>query len=479
MALAGRQLTKAYGRRVALRRVDCVCQPGRVLGVVGQNGAGKSTLMGLLAGFLEPDGGTLEIDGRSVRLRSTRAARAAGVVLVHQHSTLFPSLTVAENLRLAGAGTDALARAGVDVEPESSVGDLSLADQLGVELARALAAGGRYLILDEPTAALDPAGAQRLLVLLRNLAAGGTGIVLVSHKLPEVVAVADDLLVLRDGEVVRDGPVAGLDAQAVLAAMLGPRARQAEPVALPLAPRTGGGAVIRTEPLAGVRVEAGEVLGVVSAGGEGERELGERLAGGGGRAAGVDLPPGTAGRVGYVPADRTSEGVIAELAGWENVVVGRRSGTSGWIGARERTEIGRLLVEAFGLPPSAVANPVGRLSGGQQQRVLLARALLGDPGLLVVAQPTRGVDVAGQGWIWSLLRETAASGRTVIALLSDVDEALELCDRVAALYRGRLMGIAERAAPDAALLLAGWVSGVESPADGAVATASGPLPGAR
>lgn len=460
-----RQIVKRFGSVQALRGADFALRPGRVHALLGENGAGKSTLMHIAYGLIAADSGQILVDGVPVAVRSPRDARDLGVGMVHQHFTSIPALTVEENVRLAGGRFEAEAGRGTlgglwrGLDPEALVESLPVSQKQRLEIVKALAAGARILLLDEPTAVLAPAEVDELLEATRLFAAQGGAVVLITHKLEEVLAVADDVTVLRHGAVTLQGAASDETAASLARAMIG-----GSPAARPPGPaRPRPGAIVasltdaRVAPLEGrgpgldratLTVRAGEIVGVASVEGNGHRELMLALAG---------LLPLAGGRrevaepVSLVPEDRTTEGLIPGFTLTENMVLGLgaerwRSGRwLDWKAARQRTAA---LLPAFDVRAPGPDALAGVLSGGNQQKLVLARALEARPGVLVAENPTRGLDIQAAAAVHSRLREAAAGGVGVVVYSSDLDEVLELAGRVVVVSRGRLIAMPEGAGRD-------------------------------
>ncbi|MCB9562414.1 MAG: ATP-binding cassette domain-containing protein [Kofleriaceae bacterium] len=465
-------VTKRYDGRTVLDAATLQVRAGAIHALVGENGAGKSTLVKIVAGLVRPDAGAIAV------------APGQRVGLVPQHGALVPTLTVVENAVLGRepgrAGVLALApvadalRAlgaahGLAVDPWARAGALSVGEQQRAEIVIALWRGASLLILDEPTAVLAPVEVDGLFAVLRGVAAAGGAVVLVTHKLDEVVAIADDLTVLRAGRVVRhDVGVAGhLDATTIARAMVGgeppPRATAPPPPAataaialavrgLHVADATGAG--VHGVDLA---LRAGELVGVAGVEGNGQRALVEAIAGlrrpGAGRIelGGVDVTGATvaarlAAGLGHVAEDRHAMGLVLDASIEDNVALGREAelgaGLGGWIlGRRARRALADAIVRDLDVRPPDPTLPARALSGGNQQKIVVGRELT-RPALraLVAAQPTRGVDLGAQALIHARLRDAAGRGVAVLLVSADLDELLGLCHRVVVLHRGRLVG---------------------------------------
>ena len=487
-----RRTTVRFGPVVANAEVDFDLRRGETHALLGENGAGKTTLMRVLAGLIRADEGEILIDGAPARIDSVPAAARAGIGMVHQHFMLVPSMTVAENvclgLREAGrikvdvksvsARLAELSREhGLSLEPGARVGDLSVGQQQRVEIVKALYRQARILILDEPTAVLTPGEARSLLTVLRSLAARGTGIVFISHKLGEVLAVADRVSVLRRGRLVGTLVADSTDAAHLATLMVGreiaavgdvPRAPGAEPVDLTARPAlelrglrlkgSGRGESARLDGLS-LQVRAGEIVGVAGVDGNGQRELAETVCGltaltaGDVLVDGIDVSRAPVARrmaagLAHVPEDRQRTGLVLDLSIADNLAldivspipVSRR----GWLRRKQIAASARRLIEDYDIRCSGPGQKVRELSGGNQQKVLLAREVAREPKALVVCQPTRGLDIGAIEYVHARLRALRDQGCAILLISSELDEVLALSDRVATLYRGRLMSVTER-----------------------------------
>jgi simple sugar transport system ATP-binding protein len=466
-ALDLRGIHKHFGSVHALRGVDFTIMPGELHALLGENGAGKSTLMLIAYGLVRPDRGEIRVGGVSRVIASPRLARQLGIGMVHQHFTSVPALTVGENVALAAGwpvSPGALARRvravseglGLPLDPDAITATLSVGLKQRLEIVKALATDTRILLLDEPTAVLPPAEVAELLRVVRAFTSAGGSAVLITHKLDEALAAADRVTVLRRGEVVFAGPVAGQTAASLASAMVGstdvgassgPASSGARPLGPPLvrgeamevAREDGVGIAVRAVSLA---VHGGEIVGVAAVEGNGQRELLRAVAG---RAHLLRGKLEVAGKVGFIPEDRTTEGLIPELTLTENVVLAAR-GDEPWI-ARGRIDWARAraytrdLIEHYGIAAPGPDGPAGALSGGNQQKLIAARELAPSPTVVVAEDPTRGLDIRAAAAIHERLRAAAAGGGAVLLHSSDLDEVIECADRLLVMSRGILLEV--------------------------------------
>ncbi len=477
--LSVRGVSKRFGSVQALAGVDLDFRAGEIHAILGENGAGKSTLMHVLNGVLRPDGGTLLLDGRPVSFTSSRAARNAGIGMVHQHFTLVEALTVAENLALSlpgpaswrfdaravAARARALAsRIGLDLSPpEARVCDLPVGARQRLEIIKALAGAGRVLILDEPTAVLTPQEVAQLFAMLRALRAEKRLVIFITHKLREVAAIADRVTIMRRGRVVDTRSVDTVSESQMAELMVGevtgapPRAPHAasagEPAleALHLLARDVRGLPALVD--VSFVVRAGEIFGVAGVDGNGQRELFEVLVGllppDGGTVAvgGHPLPAFTpaaahAAGIGHIPPDRHREGLALSMSVAENFLLSRtmldrcsHHGVLQWSVARR---VAAELARQYAIDYAGLDAPVRSLSGGNQQRIIVARELAHQPRVLVTVNPTRGLDVHAARAVADALVAVARKGCAIILISTDLDEVLDLSDRISVIARGRL-----------------------------------------
>ncbi len=462
-------LDKAYPGCVVLTGAEISIRAGTVHALVGENGAGKSTLVKILAGVLRGDLGSLSVDGKSRDLATwtRKAARAAGIGIVQQHGASAGTLSVVENAILGvepvsgfRLDLDTTARAlkklgdqvGLPIDPWARADSLSLGAAQRAEIVSALHHGAKLLILDEPTAVLAPVEVEGLLTRLRALAAAGTTVVIVTHKLDEVKSVADDVTVLRTGKTVATF-AAPLEVGAIARAMVGADLPASEPVGEPndrIALMLDDVGVNNTLIDIDLRVRRGEIVGVAGVDGNGQRELALAVAGlvshrgrvrigehEGGSAA-ARLAAGLA----HIPEDRHRGGLVVDATVADNIVLGRRDITGRFLIDRARVAaFADEQIRALDIRPSNRTALVSALSGGNQQKVVIAREL-SRPSLKVVlaAQPTRGVDLGAVARIHEQLRCAARAGAGVLVISADLDELLALCHRIVVMLRGRIVG---------------------------------------
>jgi len=483
--LSLKQIGKSFGPVRALHAVDLDLAPGEVHALVGENGAGKSTLLRILTGGLAPDTGTLAIGGERCASLTPLRARALGIAVVHQHPALLHELSVAENLLFGSDGAwiswkarrtrarELLSAVGATIDPDAIAGALPLPAQQLVQIARALREEPRILVLDEPTAVLPENEAQRLLGLVRNLRARGTAVLYVTHRLEELPQLADRVSVLRDGERVWTSAMSDVTPAELIRHMVG----RPPAVHAPRADSALGPEVLSLEQLdsaeAGLRnitlsLRSGEILGLAGLVGAGRTELAECLFGlrridsGRVRLRGQLFAPRSpadaiARGLVLVPEDRRRHGVIPEMTLAENLTLPnlREFARSGLLDARAESAAASQAVAEFGVRAASVEAPLATLSGGNQQKIALARWLRHRPAVLLLDEPTQGIDVAARAEIHERIRAEAAAGCGVLLVSSDLPELFLLADRIAVLRQGRLAGVLPRAgtSPEAVMAL--------------------------
>ncbi|WP_127128797.1 ATP-binding cassette domain-containing protein [Georgenia sp. SYP-B2076] len=473
-----RGVTKSFGPKVANDRVSLTVEPGRVHALVGENGAGKTTLMTMIAGTARPDDGTIVFDGRAVDITSPQVASGLGIGMVHQHFKLVPSLTVAANVFLgrelrtrAGVlDTDAMEaqvaalgkRFGLDIAPRARVADLSVGVRQRVEVLKALSHDTRLLILDEPTAVLTPGETDELFVVIRSLAERGCAVLFISHKLGEVLQIADEVTVIRDGRTIDTLPAAGLSQADIAQMMVGREVL----LRIDHTPATPGEEVLAVEDLRVVdgrgvtvvdnlslSVRAGEIVGIAGVEGNGQSELSAAIAGmqpvDGGRVRlrGTDITTASVARrrhagLAYIPEDRQEVGSGPTLSVAENIApthLRAPVARHGWISNRGMHAFARELIARFDVRGASSATPIGTLSGGNVQKVVIAREFSTDPDLLMVSQPTRGVDVGAMEFVHNAVVVRRDKGAGVLLISADLGEVMSLSDRLLVMFRGQIV----------------------------------------
>lgn len=478
---------KSFSGVRVLKGVTFDVHPGRVVGLVGENGAGKSTLMNLLGGNLQADGGMLRVDGQPYRPRTSDDARAAGIAFVHQELNLFPNLSIAENLFLTGfplvtngvpwidrralreRTAELLSRVGLDYPPDAPVATLAAGERQLVEIAKALGADARVLILDEPTTSLSSRECERLFALMRQLRERGIAIIYISHALGDVLRLCDDLVILRDGEKVGGGLASDFPHDRLVSLMVGRQLNQLYPERRHPARRPSSEDTSESDPALQVHalsqpgvvhdisfsLAAGEVLGISGLMGAGRSELARILFG---------LDPHTSGEIriadrllagtprnrirsglAFLTEDRRQEGLCMEASIADNmalVTLGQHGRTPlRWLDVTGiRTAIGRMR-EAVRLSPKARdSQPVRTLSGGNQQKVVLGKWLLAEPKVLILDEPTRGIDVGAKFEIYQLIHQLADRGAGVVVISSEIEELIGICDRILVMRQGEISG---------------------------------------
>jgi galactofuranose transport system ATP-binding protein len=475
-------VSKRFAGTVALDRVDLALHAGEVHALVGENGAGKSTLIKIITGVHRPDGGIVRYRGEPVSFGAPRDAQAAGISTIYQELNLVPGMSVARNLFLGReplnrfrlidfatmhrAARDLLARYGISVDVRRPVGELGAGVQQMVAVARAVSADARVVIMDEPTSSLEPREVDRLASVIELLRADGVAVLYVTHKLDEVQRLCQQVTVLRDGRRVHTGPVADTSRLGLVATMLGRRIDEVRRHGMTRFGEhhgeTGGEPVLRatglTRPpaLAGVSVDvhAGEVVGLAGLLGSGRTETARAVVGADPVDSGSVSVDGVRHRrwspaaaiaagVGMVPEDRKAQGVIPDLSVHDNIVLAAlpRLTRAGFVTERRCREIVDVFVRRLRIKISDPGQRVRDLSGGNQQKVLLARMLCLEPKVLLLDEPTRGIDVGAKAEIQALIDELASQGLAVVLISSELEEIVEGSDRVLVLRDGAVVGV--------------------------------------
>ena len=478
---------KRYGGVRALRQVSFDLRAGEVHALVGENGAGKSTLIRVLTGAVQPDEGVVRLDGRVIEHNSPHRSRALGIAAIYQQPAIFPDLTVAENIALVNepgglarridrgarrAQAKELLRAiGAEIDPEREAGSLSMPEQQLVEIAKALGGNVRVLVLDEPTASLTERETEKLFGILQQLRERGAGIIYISHRLEELGRIADRITVLRDGETMGTRQVADTDVRTLIRLMAGrelsavfpKRAVKIGETVLDVRGLTSAAAGIRDVSL---QVRAGEILGVAGLVGAGRTQLAETLFGltpadsGSIRVAGSEAwirKPEDAIRAGiaYVPEDRRRHGVVAELPVRANATLAilQRIAKGGLLQSAAENALAETWVSRLGVKTDGIDAPVSSLSGGNQQKVAIARWIATEPRVLILDEPTQGIDVGAKAECHRIMCDLAEAGMAIVMISSELAEILGMSDRVAVMRGGRVTGVMDRAAATAESIL--------------------------
>lgn len=473
--LAFKGITKRFGALVANDGISLDVEAGEVIALLGENGAGKTTLMNILFGHYQADEGVVEVDGEPLAAGSTDAAIKAGIGMVHQHFTLADNLTVLENITL---GTESLwswrqdyqaakkkladlAKTGLVIDPDVLVANLSIGERQRVEILKALYRDSRILILDEPTAVLTPAETDQLFKTLRALTGEGLAVILISHKLHEIMAISDRTAVLRAGKLVGIVNIADADRHQLAAMMVG-----REVIRPKLTPVATGDAVLNVQALRlkgeGTRpllddvdldIQAHEIVGIAGVAGNGQRELADILSGlrrdyqGSITLLGEEIrgfsPRQLVERgVGRIPEDRQTQGVIGDMSIWENLssedLRGKALSKLGWIDRESAQNRAKNLIEEFDIRCKGPNAETRLLSGGNIQKLVLARALSREPAFILANQPVRGLDEGAIAYVQSQLLAARKRGAAILLISEDLDELMAISDRIAVIYQGRL-----------------------------------------
>lgn len=478
--LSAHGISKAFGGTPVLRNVSLDLWPGEVHALLGENGAGKSTFNKILSGVHTPDSGTIKIDGQPVALTSPAAAQAHGIALLHQEPIIFPDLDVAENIfigrqPLRGPGRSIhwavmyeqagtlLKSLGVPLDSHERMGGLSVASHQMVEMARALSQDTRVLIMDEPTASLSPDEVADLFRIVRDLRTQGVAIVFISHRLEEVFEISDRITVLRDGEFVNTVTPGETTREEIIRMMVGrPLSslfeREASSIGKPLLAVEGLSRVGHFRDVS-FEVRAGEIVGMAGLVGAGRTEVGEAIFGVTRLDAGSVLLDGKPVRIhsprqavqlglAYVPEDRQQHGLLLTMPIAENVTlpVLKQFARLGWLRLQREKEIAEEYTKRLHLRGARdVSQAVGELSGGNQQKVVLAKWLLSQPRVLILDEPTRGIDIGAKAEVHRIMGELAGQGMAILMISSELPEILAMSDRVLVLREGRLTGHYSRA----------------------------------
>jgi rhamnose transport system ATP-binding protein len=477
--LRATDIAKSYAGVQALKSASLELRAGEVHALIGENGAGKSTLIKIITGAVEPDSGLIELNGRAIEGNSPRVAKELGIAAIYQQPVLFPELTVAENIALgleqAGLwgrvdwqqrrrhAAELLAQVGAKIDADAYAGNLTMPQQQLVEIARSLGAEAKVLILDEPTASLSEEDTQNLFRVIRTLRASGVGMVYISHRLEELPVIADRVTVLRDGRTIDTRLMSEVNRQQLIQLMVGRELSAVFPkkeVAL-------GDVVLELRNLgcseAGIRevnlsVRAGEIVGLAGLVGAGRTELARTIFGLSQADAGeislrgktikIASPAQAIKRgIAYLPEDRRRHGVILEMQIGANITLASLDQLTryGSLDFQREKELAADYTRRLGVKTPAIFVPVSTLSGGNQQKVALSRWLVTKPSVLILDEPTQGIDVGAKSEIHALMSELASQGVAILMISSELPEILGMSDRVAAMYGGTIVAILDRA----------------------------------
>lgn len=468
-----RGISKKFHGVTALNNVNLTIYPGEVHALMGENGAGKSTLMKILAGAYATDEGEIRINGETVKIADPKAARQAGITLIYQELNVAPNLTVAENIfmgseftkgylldreRMNREAAEVLNSLGASFTPSDVLSSLSIAEQQQVEIARALKDNSRILVMDEPTAALSDRETERLFELIRKLRSGGIAIIYISHRMEEIYALADRISVLRDGEYVGTLERQEISSERLVQMMVGRPVRdlferhsekKLGPVVLEVKNISDG----RKIQPASLKLHAGEIVGLAGLVGAGRTELSRLIFGADRKTSGevilngiplkIDNPiDAIAAGIAYVPEDRKDQGLFLEMSCRKNIVINilKRDAKAGLIDFRKIGNVASKAVEDFNIRLANLELRALDLSGGNQQKLLLARWLAINPRVLLLDEPTRGVDIGAKSEIYRIISDLAAQGMAILMVSSELLEIIGLSDRVLVMREGRLEG---------------------------------------
>jgi rhamnose transport system ATP-binding protein len=477
--LRASNIDKSYAGVHALRNTSLELRAGEVHALIGENGAGKSTLIKIITGAVEPDRGELQLEGKVIAQNSPRVAKQLGIAAIYQQPALFPELSVAENIAIGleersifgrvdwrarkERAARLLARIGAAIDPNKEAGDLTMPEQQLVEIARALGAAAKVLIMDEPTASLSESDTQNLFAVIRQLRNEGVGIIYISHRLEELPLIADRVTVLRDGQTIDTCEMSAVTRQQLIQLMVG---RELSAV-FPKQTVTIGDPVLELRELGcaesgihdiSLSVRAGEIVGLAGLVGGGRTELARTIFGltladrGQILLRGKPLKIASAAQaihsgLAYVPEDRRRHGVILDMALSANVTLASldRFSRFGALDVRREKEIARDYTRRLGIKTPTIFAPVTTLSGGNQQKVALSRWLITKPSLLILDEPTQGIDVGAKSEVHALMTELASQGVAILMISSELPEILGMSDRIAVMRGGTIVATFDRA----------------------------------
>ncbi len=477
-AIELRGLTKVFGSIIANQDIDLTVRKGEILALLGENGSGKTTLMNMLSGLYRPDAGEIYVGGRSVHIRSPHDAIALGIGMIHQHFKLVDVLSVQENIVLGTTGhyagrrqlnreiSDLCERFGLHIDPARKVYTLSVSEKQTVEILKVLYRGARTLVLDEPTAVLTPQEIERLFAILRKMRDEGCAIIIITHKLNEVLEISDRVTILRKGRCIGTVETAHTNARELTERMVGAAVdlsiHRPEPMCRGPMLDVHHLTVINQDGVKALddvnfSIASGEILGVAGVAGSGQRELCEAIAGLQPIAGGAilcehvsleGLSPREIIRKGismsFIPEDRLGMGLVASMGMVDNMLLKNYQNRPGALVDREPArKLADELVKQLNISTPSIYTPVRKLSGGNVQKVLLGREIASNPRILITAYPVRGLDINSSMTIYRMLNEQKQKGVAVLYIGEDLDVLLELCDRVMVLCGGKVTGIVD------------------------------------
>ncbi|MBP7073554.1 MAG: ATP-binding cassette domain-containing protein [Clostridia bacterium] len=476
-----RGITKEFPGVKALKSVDFNVYKGKTMALIGENGAGKSTLMKILTGVYEKTSGEISLNGEPVLIRNTREALNMGIAIIHQELNLLPNLSIAENIflgrepvnrlgkiqwsKLFKAAKENMDRLGITERPETLVGDLSIGKQQMVEIAKALSLNARVIVMDEPTGALTDKETESLFKVIGELKAEGRSIVYISHRLKEIFRICDDVTVMRDGQLIAEHPIHEVDEDKIIEMMVGRKLSEQ----YPRVTCQRGKALLEVRNLTNSYVKdisfslsSGEIVGLAGLMGSGRTELARTIYGVLDMDSGEILiqgkpvnikSPGQAisNGIAYVSEDRKGNGVVLGLNVKENIslsVLQKLSGIFGIIDKKKEEADALESIKKMSIKTSGVRQLVKNLSGGNQQKVSLSKSLVTSPKILILDEPTRGVDVGAKKEIYDIINQFKKAGMAILMISSEIPEILGMSDRVMVMHEGRLTGCLEREAAD-------------------------------
>lgn len=476
-----RGITKEFPGVKALKSVDFNIYKGKTMALIGENGAGKSTLMKILTGVYEKTSGEIFLNGEPVQVRNAREALNMGIAIIHQELNLLPNLSIAENIflgrepvnsfgkiqwsKLFKAAKEIMDRLGITESPETLVGELSIGKQQMVEIAKALSLNARVIVMDEPTGALTDKETKSLFKVIGELKAEGRSIVYISHRLKEIFRICDDVTVMRDGQLIAEHPIHEVDEDKIIEMMVGRKLSEQ----YPRISCQRGETLLEVRNLTNSYVKdisfslsSGEIVGLAGLMGSGRTELARTIYGVLGLDSGEILIQGKlvhikspgqaiANGIAYVSEDRKGNGVVLGLNVKENIslsVLQKLSGLFGIIDRKKEEAAALESIKRMSIKTSGVRQLVKNLSGGNQQKVSLSKSLMTSPKILILDEPTRGVDVGAKKEIYDIINQFKKSGMAILMISSEIPEILGMSDRIMVMHEGRLTGCLEREAAD-------------------------------